>query len=352
MITIDIGPGQFARTRFAVSRLAELSSGLEALVHPERAPYARRWVAQTRRRLDPAAVGLLLSLVDHASWYVPDFLVPVPEEYEPCLETEIAAVAETPAETVCRQLVMAFRIGEPPAEVLERVGADTGDDPRAPLPAALADVLQRDGGAGVAKRAGQELEHCWSMALSEIWPAQRRILDEDVRERSAAASKVGVGDLLSDLHPMLAWDGAEMSIRSTVTLALDAAPGLVLTPSVFLHRPALWVGASGRPMVGYPARGRGQVWAEPDTMSRHDTRGARPADLLGMRRAALLADLSTPRSTAELAERHQLSAATVSYHLGRLHKAGLVSRRQAGHAVLYTRTTQGATVLTALDGSS
>jgi DNA-binding transcriptional ArsR family regulator len=62
------------------------------------------------------------------------------------------------------------------------------------------------------------------------------------------------------------------------------------------------------------------------------------ADVLGRSRVSLLADLATPRTTTELAERHGMSASTVSYHLSRLHRAGLVLRKRQGKHVLYRRT--------------
>ena len=55
----------------------------------------------------------------------------------------------------------------------------------------------------------------------------------------------------------------------------------------------------------------------------------------------MLADLSAPRSTTELAGRLSLSAATTSHHLGALRDAGLVTGRREGRAVLYVRTPLG-----------
>ncbi|MFG2111873.1 winged helix-turn-helix domain-containing protein [Streptomyces sp. NPDC048718] len=63
--------------------------------------------------------------------------------------------------------------------------------------------------------------------------------------------------------------------------------------------------------------------------------------MLGPTRAGLLAALVRPASTAQLSERHFLSPATVSYHLGVLYRAGLVTRARAGRAVLYRRTPAG-----------
>ncbi|MEW2490931.1 winged helix-turn-helix domain-containing protein [Streptomyces sp. NPDC048411] len=67
---------------------------------------------------------------------------------------------------------------------------------------------------------------------------------------------------------------------------------------------------------------------------------AEMAQLLGPTRAGLLAELAQPAST-QLAARHFLSPATVSYHLGVLHRAGLIARARSGRSVLYRRTSEG-----------
>ncbi|MFF9218920.1 ArsR/SmtB family transcription factor [Streptomyces viridosporus] len=65
------------------------------------------------------------------------------------------------------------------------------------------------------------------------------------------------------------------------------------------------------------------------------------ARLFGPTRAGLLAALTQPTSTTQLAARHFLGSTTVSYHLGALHRAGLVIRARSGRPVLYRRTPEG-----------
>ncbi|HET6953740.1 MAG TPA: helix-turn-helix domain-containing protein [Acidimicrobiales bacterium] len=340
-MTFGVDADRLSRSRFVLSRLVELSNGLEVLIHPDRAPAARSWVMRTRRRLDPSGVAVLFALVDHGSWYVPDFLVPVPGRYEPSLEEELAAVAAMPTELARFQLEMAFRIGPPPPAALERSCASPGRDPRWPLPVPVRDVLAAGGEAALTACVAEQLRRCWTAALAESWPGLRRVLDDDVRHRAARASRVGFAEIVGDLHRKLCWDGARVTLELAYDVSVDADPGLVLSPSVFLPRPAVWLGSPGQVMVGYPARGRGQLWSRPAPT-------ADEAHVIGVRRAALLADLDTPRSTTELATRHHLSPATVSYHLGRLRQAGLVARRQAGHNVLYERTHRAVDLLDAL----
>ncbi|MGH3757391.1 helix-turn-helix domain-containing protein [Actinophytocola sp.] len=324
MLTVWVDPGQLTRSRFALSRLAELSCALEVLTHPSRAPFARRWVDTTRHRLDVDEVSLIHALVEHDSAYVPDFLVPLPATYEPTLDDDLAAVATTPADTVRRHLTRAF--------------------PSDPLPNAVARVLDRGGERAVAETAAEQLHRCWQATLADSWPALRRVLDEDVRHRAARAARLGFAEILGDLHPTLHWDGTRLTRQTTHDLTLEAAPGPVLTPSVFLPWPAVWNGTPTDVLLGYPARGRGAVWSSPSQVL--------GASVLGARRVALLADLDPPRSTSELATRHQLSPATVSYHLNRLCSDGLVTRRQDGHNVLYTATDAARSLLAAVNQAS
>lgn len=291
------------------------------LTHPTRAPFAHRWVAATE--LDIDAVALVHALVEHESPYVPDFLVPLPATYEPTLDAELAAVAAAPASVVRDQLVRAFPGG---------------------VPRAVARVLDAGGERAVAETAAAQLRACWDATLAESWPALRRVLDEDVRHRAAGAARSGLAEILNDLHPALRWDGSHLTKETAYELSLTPSPGLVLTPSVFLPWTAVWNGAPDDVLLGYPARGRGAVWSTPSPVW-----GAAPT--LGARRVALLADLNTPRSTSELATRHHLSPATVSYHLNRLCTDGLVTRRQDGHSVLYAATDGARSLLEAVQGT-
>ncbi len=320
MLTLHLGPEPLARSRFAVSRLAELSCALEVLTHPDRAPFALGWVKLVRPRLDRESVALVYALVEPDSSYVPDFLVPLPAEYEPTLDSELAAVAATPAEIVRQQLARTFGTR---------------------LPRAVVDVLDAGGERAVAEVAADQLRHCWDIVLADAWPALRRVLDEDVRQRAADAAREGFGGILTGLHPTLHWDGRTLTRATSYELTVDARPGLVLLPSVFLPWPALWHGTPDQVLVGYPARGRGTVWSSP--------RPVLGAPVLGPRRLTLLADLRTARSTSELSSRHGLSPATVSYHLARLRADDLVARRREGHSVLYGATERALALLAVLD---
>jgi DNA-binding transcriptional ArsR family regulator len=84
-------------------------------------------------------------------------------------------------------------------------------------------------------------------------------------------------------------------------------------------------------VLGYPALTVGDRSAGTGAVDR----------LVGATRAALLRDLTVPRSTATLATRHHLSPPTISYHLKVLQRSGLVTAHRDGQFVLYQRTDSG-----------
>jgi DNA-binding transcriptional ArsR family regulator len=94
------------------------------------------------------------------------------------------------------------------------------------------------------------------------------------------------------------------------------------------------------PTVAYTPRGAGTVWACGGDAGAAE--GDDPLELLlGRSRAAVLLGLERPASTSALALRLGLSPSTVSGHLAVLDRAGVVSRRRAGRAVLYALTETG-----------
>jgi hypothetical protein len=60
--------------------------------------------------------------------------------------------------------------------------------------------------------------------------------------------------IVRDVDPRLGWDGTQLTLQNAHDVALNPEPGVVLTPSLFLPRPAVWLGGPGQVMVGYPAR--------------------------------------------------------------------------------------------------
>jgi DNA-binding transcriptional ArsR family regulator len=96
----------------------------------------------------------------------------------------------------------------------------------------------------------------------------------------------------------------------------------------------------------HPARGIGTLW-DPGRVAGPEALAA----LLGAGRAAVLAALSEPWSTTDLAARLDVSAGGVSQHLRVLREAGPVRGHRVGRAVLYRRSPAGDTLVAASRGA-
>ncbi|MGW1009294.1 DUF5937 family protein [Streptomyces termitum] len=315
MLNLEFSAGDLARSRFARSPLWEVVTSVESLKDPGRHALHLAWAREARDRLAAARVRfpLLSALVPAPAAYVPDFLTPVPETGEPTLEEELAGLLGTRADAVRADLA--------------RVGT-----PLAPEAAALYD----DPLGGLARLA-DEIRAYWDTALAPHWPRMARLLDGEVLRRGRLIARGGTEALFADLHPSVTWHDGVLRIAHPgyeARRTLDGGQGLVLVPSVFV-----WPGVfsqsrpPAQPGLVYPARGIGTLWE----------RGRAPvpeavAGVVGRSRARLLAELGTPASTTELAERTGMPAPTVSHHLTALRAAGLAVSHRTGRSVLYLRT--------------
>ncbi|GAA3122179.1 ArsR family transcriptional regulator [Streptomyces rectiviolaceus] len=182
------------------------------------------------------------------------------------------------------------------------------------------------------------LARFWRDTLAEGWPELRSIIHQDIAHRATAIATHGVGRTLGALHPDMAWAGDAITLAKPWDAEIDVVGrDLVLTPSV-LSRPAviIQVDTPGQFVFYYPAQ---RIGAD------RDRRSGKIAQVVGNARAALLADLETARSTAELAARTGYTPGTVSYHLSALHRARLVTKARDGRYVLYQRTAHAAGLL-------
>ncbi|MFE3635023.1 ArsR/SmtB family transcription factor [Streptomyces sp. NPDC059168] len=325
MIELTVDAAGLARSRFAVSPLHEVVATLLPWgMHP--APDADPWVARARRVLRRAQLPLLSELALDAGGYVPDFLSPHPVEPSPGIEDELERVRRTPPERVLDEL-RALRDGRP------RNGLAGCE-----LPAGVRRSMAR-GGAHVARQAAEELRRYWELAFAPHWEAAKSTLDAEVDRCAGVLARQGAAALFNSLHPCIRWADGTLRVESRYRITLPV-PLVVVVPSLVAPQPAVSVDptrdGARPPMLVHPVRDR----ALADTLT-PAAPTTETAQLLGPTRAALLAALARPTSTAQLAARHFLSPATVSYHLGVLHRAGLVTRTRSGRSVLYRRTPSG-----------
>ncbi|MFJ9662293.1 ArsR/SmtB family transcription factor [Streptomyces griseoflavus] len=329
MIELTVDAAGLARSRFAVSPLHEVvATLLPCGLQP--GPDADPWVARARRVLRRARLPLLSELALNGPGYVPDFLNPYPSGPSPTVEEELERVRCTPPERVMGELE-ALRVGRP----------RNGLAPSA-LPEGVRRAMAR-GGAHVARQAAEEMRRYWELAFAPHWEAAKAVLDAEIGRCAGVLAGHGAARLFNSLHPDIEWGEGTLRVVSRLRIALPV-PMVVVVPSLVMPGPGVAVDPTreeGRPpMLIYPVRDRAVTGGIAPVVP-----PAEVAQLLGPTRAGLLAALTQPASTAHLAGRHFLSPATVSYHLGVLHRAGLVTRARAGRSVLYRRTPEGSRLL-------
>ncbi|MDX2847189.1 ArsR/SmtB family transcription factor [Actinacidiphila glaucinigra] len=321
MIELTVDAAGLARSRFVVSPLHEVAATLLPW-GLRRDPEADPWVTRARRVLRRARLPLLSELALDGGGYLPDFLSPHPSGPSPTVEEELDRVRATPPGRVLDELE-ALRNGRPRNGL---AGAE--------LPPGVRRAMTR-GGGHVARQAAEELRRYWELAFAPHWPDAKAALDAEVDRCAGVLARQGAAGLFNSLHPGIRWAGGTLRVDSRFTVAIPV-PLVIVLPSLVATEPAVVVdpvpGGRRPPMVAYPVRDRPAAPAPPS---------AELAGLLGPTRAGLLGALARPASTTQLAARHFLSAATVSYHLGVLHRAGLVTRARSGRTVLYRRTPAG-----------
>ncbi len=307
MIRFEFGVEDLARTRFAISPMLELVTGLRALRDAGQAamhvPWARD-VMPVARRLELATAFALAP----TTGFVPDFLTPPPSGPIASFEEELERIRAADVEQVRANV----------RELLDQRRQSRE----------LADLLA-DPAAGLARLA-DTLEAFWDEAFAEHWPRVRALLDADIAHRAQRLTHGGPAELFADLHPSVTWTdrGLSVEIYWSDDVALDGR-GLLLVPSAMQwQRPACIIDAPWQPTLVYPARGLALLW-----QTGHSSHSAL-ARVLGQTRTMLLEALDAPRSTSDLAT----ALGGVSRHLTALRDAGLATASRHRHSVLYART--------------
>jgi DNA-binding transcriptional ArsR family regulator len=317
MITLEFGPADLLRCRFAISPLWETAAAVRCLLYQRGRAAHLPWV-----RAQPPASSLKLSalramLPEHG--YIPDFLTPPPSRRCPAIGDELNRVRTTPP-------------GRAYAEMQRAAG------PRASVPA-IRRLL--DDPAQAAIEFADTLQQCWDTLLSPHWSRIHDVLEGDIAYRSRRMTDGGTEALLADLHPTVRWADGRILIDSPSRDRRDlAGQGLLLMPS-FFNSPAvsIYTDRPWQPTLIYPARGVATAWL-----------GAHPpptalAQLIGRTRASILGLLTEPTSTARIARKAGISSPTASAHLHALLATGLVARNRVGREVRYRRTSLGETLL-------
>jgi DNA-binding transcriptional ArsR family regulator len=311
MIAYQFGRHDLLRVRFAASPLIEVFASFEALRRPAEHPEHRPWAEWAAARLAGADLALMEAASPRRSGYRPDFISPPPDRPRTTLARELDRVLGTPRARVRRELAWAHP-GGPVPEI--ELAALTG-----------------------------QIAWYFEQVLAPHWPRIEAMIETEFSFRGWRLAREGAAAAFAGLHPAVSFQDDALLIDRPHDARIElGGRGLLLVPSVFVA-PDVWAmtDAPWQPSVIYAPAGVGELWAPPAR-----DRGAALAELLGRRRAQVLAALATPRSTLALADHLGASPAGVSAHLKALREAGLVSGRREGREVLYGRTPLGDALVT------
>lgn len=188
----------------------------------------------------------------------------------------------------------------------------------------------------------------WTRTFRDRWLALQEILEGDVLVHARRlALGGGLGSVAGGLGPGVAGSDRELLITCADDVEFDAAGvDVILIPSVHAWPKAyLDPGSPQRSAVlYYPARGAGR------TRGGEGSRADRMSHLLGTARARVLLRLQEPATTTALTVELGLSLSTVSEHLSRFHRTGLVHRTRVGRRVYYELSPKGTALVELLSG--
>ena len=319
MLRITLSEEDLARTRLAYSPSWETVASSLLLAHPEK-PCGENWYRGWRESARTAVADVDLEPLNVVTCgnagYLPDFLLPPPDEPSPTFEAELERLRRTDPRRVAAEARLAY--------------ADETPD-------ALRPYLERPDEA--LETLADVLGEYWRRTLAPSWPQMRALLEGEVISRARRLARGGPDALLADLAPNISWEEPVLTVDKKYCGEVDAGGrGLLLVPVVF-GLSAAFVSVEGpwRPTIAYAPRGVGLIWSQ-----NGEDQGDVPLELLlGRGRATVLTELAEPASTSALALRLGVSPSTVSEHLAVLVRAGVAARRRAGRLVLYTLTPRG-----------
>ncbi|TDO57384.1 regulatory ArsR family protein [Kribbella sp. VKM Ac-2571] len=309
VLTYVLNSQDLADVRFAVSPVAEMVLSLRALRDPGRFPLQLGWV----RTVQPQVAALDWSVL---RWLVndtmgsPDFLTPRPTSPLTQLSDELNLIATVNPETFERQLVAVN--GELPGEL-------------------------------TVDKVVEALSEYWDAVMAPYWSRMRTLLSADISYRGHVVTQQGTGAMLNGLGPAITYADGLLKVdrvaEQSRTEHVDGR-GLVLQPTLFGPHAVIPFDPGAEPLLGYPPRSQANLWSVVEPPSRHDL-----AQLIGTPRAHILALLTYPRTTTDLAGELKVTPSAVSQHLQLLRRTGLVEPQRTGKQVLY-RPTELAALLT------
>lgn len=327
MITINVSKEDLSGLRFAFSPLIEIPLSYRVYINPEFQGRYTDWVEEARRALYDVDLPYLSALVEPHG-YIPDFLTQTPTGTTHTIRESLAAVLATPDDVIRDNM-------------LEQIKQHGDSEIRRFYLAHPRDALQC---------LIEDLVIYWNRVLQPYWSRMMSVLEADMLFRARTLALDGPNALFPELHPTISYKPGEMHItplcgHSSRDMSFSlAGNGLQLVPMVFSGCGRMYtVESAYADMLAYTVRGTGLWYHKPPNPGR-------TLELaVGAGRARVLESLLIPATTSEIAFKLHSSAGTISQHLMRLHKAGLVESRRSGKRVFYQLTERGQKLMALFD---
>jgi DNA-binding transcriptional ArsR family regulator len=318
-VEIECGPEDLANIRFAFSPLWECQTAFRAWTNPAGHSLLQPWISMVGKKLEKGSWEPLRSMGSVPRGIIPDFLSQPSLTARPRFHDEVGNLLRTPREVVRREVEAACPGGVP------RALRGALDDPRKFL-AEMAAVLEK----------------FWRRAIEPFWGTMRQKLEGEVLYRAHALAFGGPGDLFRDLHKDVHYRGNRLTIFTRCCWSGGSRRrGLWMMPSIFSWPDVyLTVRPPWRPMLTYPARGIAELWDQEQYLA---SRGL--VSLFGKTRMRVMLQLRSPQTTLGTARVLGLTTATVSEHITKLQRAGILERTRLGRSVFYTLNDLGSRLL-------
>jgi DNA-binding transcriptional ArsR family regulator len=327
-VTIELQPRDLENIRFAYSPLLEavFSYMLLSRKRPELRHINPRWGDEADRALYGIDFPYMDALIP-TKGYIADFITPTPVEPQTDMDAALVEVLATPPEIV-RKFVQ------------YTIDTHENSETRQHFMTYPAESLYC---------LTEELRLYWQRTLAHHWSRIRTVLDNDILFRARAQALTGAEQMTNDLSDDLSYRTLKLLICKSewgkVCGLYDdvlRGDGIQFVPSVFKDNHVSWQTVPEYlPMVIYGARGGGLWYQQEQPEPEHTLRAA-----FGDARAALLAALSVPAHTAELAQKLGITSGAVSQQLAKLGDAGLVESHRSSYHVFYRLSERGEKLMT------
>ncbi|MFI6815569.1 DUF5937 family protein [Nonomuraea sp. NPDC050328] len=316
MYRLELTPQDLVTSRFAISPLVETMHAQLVLDGRQPAPLLTDWAERWRepyRRLRARHHGLqvMAAIIGAKGVANVDFLAPPPTGVDVPFETELAKMRAVPLEQAHAEIRQALALRPPVDEPTRRLLF----------------------GADIVELLAEGMQALWTEIVSPGWPRFHAVLQRDIAHRAGRLAAYGWAEALEDLSEHVRWISSghiEVDMHSEGEISLGGR-GLLLLPSVFGPKVGAYLAEAWPYALIYPARGVAAASREHRDL----------AGLIGRSRARILAELSGPATTTQLAALLGQSPGTVGEHLAALRRAGAVTGARAGRHVHYSRTPLG-----------